>query len=719
MVVMLRWWLLAAIFLGTVVHAQDDQAVLPDPLTLQANWWGYFEPVEPINKAELDARIVNTLARLEQLQKNVGDEQFGVLSPLVTKIQDGLSQYSSLRSAAGSEAPTPIPSSTTYSVTQALERFTLWRKQKRELDLELADLAWQNAQLSLERKRQSQRRSDYLQLAPADPQRMSLGIALMSSRVSLELVALQTKRRSARLKDVGLQVQRLDAELEMVDQRLVPSSTDNEHWLKEQSRVKAKANALRQQVAPTVSDQSPNTPLGSANIKYLLLAAAGTDAQISIYELSAMRYRVMHALELSIASQPVPQQDGESLTAVLAQFLDFKRSIDEQQQSWHSLTEQSRKFGSAQTVNSDPADAALTQAYQRLLKQADENDYVLRDLVLEQDTAEFLSQLAQAKLNSDVGWFKRWLITMESGLGKSWGQVGQWINATLFEINEVPVTTMGLLRVLFIIVIALLISKVFRRGLDRIGQRKDGVSSSSLYTLGRVIHYIILVVGIIVALSSIGIDFTKFALFVSALGVGIGFGLQTLISNFVAGLIILFERSLKVGDFVELSSGLSGEVKEINMRSTLITTNDNVDILVPNSEFVNGQVTNWTLRDVQRRIHVPFGVAYGTDKDLVKKAVLEAADEVKWTLKSSKNRHPQVWFVQFGDSSLNFELVLWLIPDAVKRPGAVQAAYLWEIDTKLSKYGIEIPFPQRDLHLRSVFGKKDDAGLPLINQHRE
>ncbi|MGB5569018.1 MAG: mechanosensitive ion channel domain-containing protein, partial [Sedimenticolaceae bacterium] len=164
-----------------------------------------------------------------------------------------------------------------------------------------------------------------------------------------------------------------------------------------------------------------------------------------------------------------------------------------------------------------------------------------------------------------------------------------------------------------------------------------------------------------------------------------------------------FEKSLKVGDFVELQSGITGEVKEINMRSTLVTTNDNVDILVPNSDFINQEVTNWTLREAYRRIHVPFGVAYGTDKERVRKAVLEAADAVTWTLKESRRRAPQVWFVNFGESSLDFELVVWLIPEAVKRPAAVQATYLWEIESKLHEYRIEVPFPQRDLHLRSGF----------------
>ncbi len=197
---------------------------------------------------------------------------------------------------------------------------------------------------------------------------------------------------------------------------------------------------------------------------------------------------------------------------------------------------------------------------------------------------------------------------------------------------------------------------------------------------------------------------------------GIGFGLQTLVSNFVAGLIILFERSLKIGDFVELESGVTGEVREINMRSTLITTNDNIDIVVPNSEFVNGRVTNWTMREVYRRVHIPFGVAYGTDKELVKKAALEAAQDVPVTLTGHLRREPQIWFVEFGDSSLNFELVAWLNPDAVKSPGAVHAQYLWEIDDKLRKYDIEVPFPQRDLHVRSVMGRVSAEEFPCADR---
>ena len=176
----------------------------------------------------------------------------------------------------------------------------------------------------------------------------------------------------------------------------------------------------------------------------------------------------------------------------------------------------------------------------------------------------------------------------------------------------------------------------------------------------------------------------------------------------------IFEKSLKIGDFVELQSGISGEVREIKVRSTVINTNDNVDIVVPNSEFMVTDVTNWTLTEAYRRIHIPFKVAYGSDKDAVRKAGLEAAEKLPHTLLGVPGRNPGVWLVSFADSSLDFELVVWVTPRAVKRPGAVHAAYMWEIETALRKHGVEIPIPQRDLHLRSGFTATERQNRPEI-----
>lgn len=279
------------------------------------------------------------------------------------------------------------------------------------------------------------------------------------------------------------------------------------------------------------------------------------------------------------------------------------------------------------------------------------------------------------------------------------------------HVAGLSITVGGVIASLLVIAAAWLVSRLLQRALTRYGASHEHVNRASLYLLSRVLHYLVVAVAVVIALDVAGVPLARFAVFAGALGVGLGFGLQAIFNNFISGLILLFDRSLKVGDFVELASGVHGEVRDIKIRATTIATNDNIDILVPNSEFVSGRVVNWTHRDVSRRIRVPFGVAYGTDKEIVKKAALEAAAEVPFTLALDGPRRPQVWLVEFAPSSLNFELVVWLTAEATKRPSAVKAAYLWALDTALCKYGIELPFPQHDLHIRSLFGREGDAGL--------
>ncbi|MEO8466808.1 MAG: mechanosensitive ion channel domain-containing protein [Gammaproteobacteria bacterium] len=286
------------------------------------------------------------------------------------------------------------------------------------------------------------------------------------------------------------------------------------------------------------------------------------------------------------------------------------------------------------------------------------------------------------------------------------GDLLRWLTTPFLTIGTTGITATGLFEAAFVIAIALLISKFLRRGLAGVSARLPNLDQGATYTLGRILHYAILVVALFGGLAVLGVDLTKIAIVAGALGVGVGFGLQNIVNNFVSGLILLFERTIKVGDYIELASGITGEVRDINIRSTIITTNDNLDVVVPNSELVSNSVTNWTLREAVRRIRIPFGVAYGSDKERVRAAALEAASAVEHTL-SADGRAPQVWLVGFGDSSLNFELIVWLTATAVKRPARIAADYNWELETALRKHGIEIPFPQRDIHVRSAPGLRD------------
>ena len=295
-----------------------------------------------------------------------------------------------------------------------------------------------------------------------------------------------------------------------------------------------------------------------------------------------------------------------------------------------------------------------------------------------------------------------------------WKDLQPMLDYDLVPFKGLSLTVGNLLAAILVLLATWGLSVFVARALHRFGERHPETSRASLYTVSRLFQYALLTLGALLALQLAGIPMGKLTVFAGALGVGLGFGLQAIFSNFISGLILLFDQSLKVGDFVELESGVHGEVRDMKIRATRIITNDNIDILVPNSEFVSGRVVNWTYREVSRRMRIPFGVAYGIDKEQVKRAALEAAAEVPFTLEQEGPRRPQVWLTGFGDSSLDFELVVWLTAEATQRPSAVKAAYNWALHSALQKYGIEIPFPQHDLHVRSLFGLTGNAALQAM-----
>jgi small-conductance mechanosensitive channel len=272
----------------------------------------------------------------------------------------------------------------------------------------------------------------------------------------------------------------------------------------------------------------------------------------------------------------------------------------------------------------------------------------------------------------------------------------------MFSVGGSQISLARLAAVAFAMVLAWWIARMAERALRRFGARRtDQLSGSAAYALGRITRYVLLGVGLLIALSLAGINFASVAVVGGALGLGVGIGLQPLFANFVSGIVLLLDRTLKVGDFVDLQSGVRGRVVEIAMRYTRVSTNDSVDVLVPNAEFVNGRVTNWTFDDRRRRLHIPFNVAYGSDKNLVREAGVAAATRIEGVLLHERERDPDVWLVGFGDNALNFELVVWVDWHLSASPSRTQAQLLWALEDELSARGLVVPFPQRDLHVQS------------------
>ncbi|MEO7774462.1 MAG: mechanosensitive ion channel domain-containing protein [Steroidobacteraceae bacterium] len=277
--------------------------------------------------------------------------------------------------------------------------------------------------------------------------------------------------------------------------------------------------------------------------------------------------------------------------------------------------------------------------------------------------------------------------------------VAEWLGTVWFSVGKVQVSALLLLGLLLILLLPWFVASGVEKALVRAGRYRPGANQATIYALARILRYGVLALGVLVGLNLLGIDFTALAVLGGAVGIGIGLGLQAIFSNFVSGIILLVEQTLKPGDFVELESGVRGRVIEIGMRYTLIRTNNAVDIIVPNSEFTTNRVTSWTHGSPYRRLEVPFSVAYGSDKALVQEAALAAAAAVSDTVQDEV-RQTSVWCTKFGDSALEFSLMVWIGPDAIFKPGATQSKYLWALDDALRERKLEIPFPQRDVHLR-------------------
>lgn len=270
------------------------------------------------------------------------------------------------------------------------------------------------------------------------------------------------------------------------------------------------------------------------------------------------------------------------------------------------------------------------------------------------------------------------------------------VNFRLMKLGDTEITLLTLIQLLVLLLLLvyftgrlkkLLIERVLTRTKLDIGARQ---------AIGSITRYVALLIGLLIILQSVGINLTTLNVLAGAVGIGVGFGLQNIASNFISGLIILFERPIKIGDRIVVGD-VEGDVTEIGARSTTVVTNNNIAIIVPNSNFISEPVVNWKYTDAKVRFEIPVGVSYGSDVRLVEKLLLEVAKENPDVMESPA---PDVCFREFGDSSLNFVLRVWN-KNQVHRKMVLYSSLNFAIFDKFKQHGVEIPFPQRDLHIRS------------------
>lgn len=269
-------------------------------------------------------------------------------------------------------------------------------------------------------------------------------------------------------------------------------------------------------------------------------------------------------------------------------------------------------------------------------------------------------------------------------------------NIQLFQLGENPFSLKTILILILSLSLVFVISSWIGKLLSKKILPRYGIDVGISHSIATIVKFILIVLGLLIIMQTSGINLSSIGILLGALGVGIGFGLQNITSNFISGIIILFERPVKVGDRIEIDD-LTGNVIEISARATTILTNDNITVIVPNSDFINTRVINWSHNDKKIRLSFSVGVSYNENPDRIRSLLIEIARQHPGVLQTPS---PSVLFDEFGESSLNFKVLVWTT-DYINIPKVLKSDLYYEIFRKFREQHIEIPYPQRDLHVRS------------------
>ncbi len=317
------------------------------------------------------------------------------------------------------------------------------------------------------------------------------------------------------------------------------------------------------------------------------------------------------------------------------------------------------------------------------------------NILLSEQENDLLYYLTKKK----IGMVGALIKDIENGGAHMFSVVWHFMQKPLITIGSDKVSILSVVLALLVFVLGMYAGVLYKKHIKEAKFSKN-ITLSTKTILGNVGYYVIILITFFISLKIIGINLSSLAVILGALSVGIGFGLQNMVSNFMSGIILMLENSIRIGDYIEISDNLKGVVKDIQMRSTTVLTNDNIEVVIPNQTLFQNNVINWTLTEKMRRFKIPFGVAYGTDVEKVEKIILSALEksEIDY-VRHISDRAPEIRMVAMNSSSVDFNLDVWVRGDWVIRPRKTESEFLILIYNTLYEHNISIPFPQLDVHI--------------------
>lgn len=683
--------------------AVASERLPPDPNHLEPGWWNYFE--ENQGQSEVQEKISVFEDSIKKLVDQLNGPNRDKAELSLEKMHTNLHSYLTAIELKDPVATPVSPIAHTYSLEHTLEIYRAIKKC--ELDL----CAYQDERVEKQKQITSaQDNLDRLSISYAKaPERSEEKLNLALEVVSYQAAYESAKRNYAHLNSLieqdTKQLQALKEEVKQAIERIVVNHLDlkkmahavadsERYWNNEKKLLEEKE---KEHFSYSQLDESDLAEVTHQKHNQELL-------QHQIREAYA-RNQMIHAKIIFSLARVIDEPktaDPGTLRTLAADWLRDTKEQKEKADEWNDLIRklflrytQIVTMGNIGAKNSE--EVAVLQ--KDVIQSARTNFMMLQRLGNTLDDSTFLLDEVDHRVTHLMGSKERYLLDIMDFSSKSLEGAIEWLNKPLVHINDKPVTTFSLIKFFSILLLAIWFSRIVANALTRFSLTRQGIHKSLVYKITRLVKYLILTSGLLIALSAVGFDFSNLLLVAGALGVGLGFGLQSIFNNFVSGLIILFESHLRVGDIIELS-GIKGEIREINVRSTIVTTGEGSEIIIPNSEIITTKVVNWTMNDSYRKLHLPFSVANGSNKELVAKVVEEAASKLKSNVQQAGVTAPKVSLIRFGENGMDFELTVWFDQRFGSTRGAT-SDYLWAIDDALSENNIERATAEMDVRLHS------------------
>lgn len=694
------------------IHALDED--VPNPLMLSSNFFNFYDTNDP---QVLKERIQKTIETLDvtrlSLPENIQDQMF----MYITKIRANLELLARLKIEK-----IPALKIRLYKTSYTFEDIESLLSTKEQANIHVLKLEKERSSLSSLAKK-TERHIDtlflaYQKLMANTEEKLSLGFEIFSYATSLAV--MKERGRILKEKSAALSGQEEDLQqeeefaFEHLDMQNI-SLEAIEKQFKEQEELLAIGEGVSLQAhlsVPAVTGDSEE----EVSEGYLSLQKS-IRAGIEVALINAQSLELQTKIQIIKERKDDIPIDGDAISMAMRESAE----ITAQKDVWSSQTSlELDRIGHLGFLLDDQAIKTSTNPLARLAvlryHEAQESLNMLAGLTKKLEIVNALIGYADKNLEK-----KQTALALVAGSTKRafddcCHTMDSWLHYSLFKVAGVPITLMGILEVLMILGGAYFFSWLLRCLISYLVKDKNTLSHSNLFILDRLLHYLILAIAAAMALMSVGLEPASIFWVLGALSVGIGFGLQMIVNNFASSLILLFSRTIKVQDYIQLTSGEWGQVMDISIQNTIVRTAEGIEIIIPNSELISTKFMNWTMHDPYKCFHIHFSVAYGSDKELVEKVVKEAALKVPSTIYNHPHlQGPEVHIVKLNDSGIDFQLAVWVNMYTLKiTNGPLESHYLWEIESALTKHNIQIPFPQCDITLKSV---SESAGQKLSQKN--